>query len=282
MNSAAESRGSASAVDDHSIRTGTMGWSYEDWRGPFYAVGQAMNRTLEEYAKVFDTVELDTTFFGTPRPSTLESWARQVPPDFLFSAKVPKAVTHERRLLGAVEFALDFGGLVRDKLGERLGCLLLQLPPDFSTGERAVLDTFVDGVNDPRGAPGLPWVIEFRHASWAGTSVAADLEAQGIAVATTERLDVGGRLRYVRLLGDQGSVKRFDERAFDRSEDLAAWAERLSAACAERQNDPSVPPILVYVRNFFEGHAPATILDLRARLGLPVPTPPGQQQMSLF
>jgi len=257
-----------------------MGWSYEDWRGPFYPAGLAMSRTLEEYAKVFDTVELDTTFYGTPRPSTLDGWASQVPPGFLFSAKVPRAVTHERRLLGATEAALDFAGLLHEKLGARLGALLLQLPPDFSPAERDALDVFADGVTDPRQTPNLPWVVEFRHASWVETNVVADLAARGISCATTERLDVGAPLRYVRLLGEDNSIKRFDERVVDRAADLAVWAGRIKAALAEA--GPDAPPLLVYARNFFEGHAPATLLDLRARLGLSVPTPPGKQQMSLF
>ena len=263
-----------------SIRTGTMGWSYEDWRGPFYPSGLAMSHALEEYAKVFDTVELDTTFYGTPRPSTLDGWASQVPPDFLFSAKVPRAVTHERRLLGATEVALDFAHLLNEKFGPRLGALLLQLPPDFSPAERGALDAFADGVTDPRGAPGLPWVVEFRHAAWAETDVAATLAARGIACATTERLDVGAPLRYVRLLGEENAVKRFDERVVDRGADLDAWAERIRVACANAT--PDAPPLLVYARNFFEGHAPATLFDLRARLGLSNPIPPGKQQMSLF
>lgn len=257
-----------------------MGWSYEDWRGPFYPADLAMSRALEEYAKVFDTVELDTTFYGTPRPSTLDGWASQVPPDFLFSAKVPRTVTHERRLIGATEAALDFAGLLHEKLGPRLGALLLQLPPDFSPAERDALNAFAEGVTDPRQTSGLPWVVEFRHASWAETRIAADLAARGIACATTERLDVGAPLRYVRLLGEDNSIKRFDERIVDRGADLDAWAERIRTA--RTQATPNPPPLLVYSRNFFEGHAPATLLDLRARLGLPVPTPPGKQQMSLF
>ena len=257
-----------------------MGWSYEDWRGPFYPAGLAMNRALEEYAKVFDTVELDTTFYGTPRPSTLEGWAAQVPPEFLFSAKVPRAVTHERRLTGAAEAALDFGDLLHEKLGPRLGALLLQLPPDFSPAELDALDAFAEAVTEARRTTGLPWVVEFRNAAWAGTNVAAALGARGIACATTERLDVGAPLRYVRLLGEDNSIKRFDERVVDRAADLVVWAERIRVARANAA--PDAPPLLVYARNFFEGHAPATLLDLRARLGLPVPTPPGKQQMSLF
>lgn len=263
------------------IRTGTMGWSYEDWRGPFYAAGTPAAKMLEEFVKVFSTVELDSTFYGVPRPTTLDHWAAQTPENFLFSAKVPRAVTHERRLVNAAEAALDFGTLLRDRLGAKLGALLLQLPPDFVADERGILEAFVDEIASPRGGgTPLPWVIEFRSGSWAETDIAGALAERGILCATTERVDVGGPLRYVRLLGTENAVARFDAPQIDRSADIALWAKRLDDA--RRAAPADAPPLLVYVRNFFEGHAPATIAALRERLGLPNITPPGQQQMSLF
>lgn len=255
-----------------------MGWSYEDWRGVFYEAGLPSAKMLEQYAKVFPTVELDTTFYGVPRPATLDGWAAQVPDDFLFSAKTPRAVTHERRLVGAAEAAADFGALLKKHLGPRLGALLLQLPPDFTADDRKTLDEFIDGITSPRReTSGLPWFVEFRHASWAQTEIAADLAEQGVACATSERLDVGGPLRYVRLLGTENAVARFDEPQIDRSAEIAQWAARIAQ---EAQATDS--PLFVYIRNFYEGHAPASLLRLRQHLGLPVPTPPGKQQMSLF
>lgn len=269
--------GSAEALGENDVRIGTMGWSYEDWRGPFYETNLAASKMLEQYARTFSTVELDTTFYGVPRPSTLAGWESATPPGFLFSAKAPRAITHERRLLGAGESAREFGTLLQKQLGKKLGTLLLQLPPDFSSDDRPVLDEFVQSIADATDP--LPWVVEFRHGSWAQTDVGAFLAAHHVAVATTERLDLNGPLRYLRLLGTENSVARFDEKQFDKSDALASWAERIIAA---RQTADAPGPILVYVRNFFEGHAPVTIAALRARLGLPPITPPGQQQMSLF
>lgn len=260
------------------IRTGTMGWSYEDWRGPFYPQGLPAAKMLATYARVFDTIEIDSTFYGTPRPATVAGWAAQVPPDFLFSAKVPRAVTHERRLVGAAEAARDFAAVLGDNLAARLGALLLQLPPDFTAEDRPTLETFVDGITPRRAAPNLPWVVEFRHASWAETDVGGALAARGIACATTERLDLGTPLAYVRLLGTENAVSRFDTPQIDRAADIALWADRIAAA----REAAASARILVFVRNFFEGHAPATLLALRRRLGLSVPAPPGRQQMSLF
>lgn len=260
------------------VYTGTMGWSYEDWRGPFYEGKLPAAKMLEQYATIFPTVELDTTFYGVPRASTLRGWDAATPAGFRFSAKAPRAVTHERRLVGAVEAATDFGALLQQELGDKLGALLLQLPPDFTEADRRVLEEFANGLATSRTARGLPWVVEFRHASWIEPGIQAFLDDRGILTATTEKTDLGATLRYLRLLGTENSVARFDARQFERGAEVATWAARIDAARREAPGSP----IFVYVRNFFEGHAPATLFDLRERLGLPNVTPPGQQQMSLF
>ena len=253
------------------VRTGTMGWSYDDWKGPFYALDTHRDRLLWVYAQIFDTVEVDATFYAAPRPSVLAGWAAQTPPGFRFTAKLPRSLTHDRGLIGAAEDALEFARLLTENLDSRLGAILIQLPPEFTRAEKRPLATFVKEV----GRRGIPWVIEFRHTSWLGSGIVERLADFEIAVATTERLDLGGPLRYVRLLGAENSVERFQERAFDRSAELDIWADRLRAAASE-------PDVFVLVRNYFEGHAPATLEALRARLDLPTPTPPGRQQMSLF
>ena len=256
------------------VHFGTMGWAYEDWRGPFYSRAVKQERMLEEFSQVFDSVEIDATFYGAPRKSTLLSWAAHVPDAFRFSAKVPRAITHERRLIGAAEAAIEFGLLMQGELGEKLGALLLQLPPEFAIGDRETLEAFFAEVLSPRrGGATVPYVVEFRNASWQDTDIVETLATLNVKVATTERLDLGGPLRYVRLLGTENSVARFDEKQFDRAPELDVWAEGLKTADG---------PVFVYARNFFEGHAPATLFALRSRLGLPNATPPGQQQMSLF
>ena len=261
------------------VLTGTMSWVYDDWRGAFYESGLSQAKMLEQVASVMDAVEVDATFYGFPRPSTLAAWKAQTPDGFRFAFKVPRAITHERRLIGSTsEIAVDFGKLIDSEMGERNGALLLQLPPDFTATEYDALATFADTIASARsGVAGLPWVVEMRHASWLETNIAAYLTDRGMVCATTEKTDLGTPLRYIRLLGTENSVARFDERQFDRSAEIAAWAKRIDAA---RLASPE--PIYVFVRNFFEGHAPATIADLRTALGLPTATPPGRKQLSLF
>ncbi len=261
------------------VYIGTMSWIYEDWRGPFYEANLAQAKMLEQLATVMSAVEVDATFYGFPKPSTLAGWNAQTPDDFRFSFKLPRTITHERRLIGGtVDSAIDFGKLVSESMGAKCGALLLQLPPDFTASEYPTLTGFIDVLASVRsGVSDLPWVVEIRHASWQETNIAAYSAERNVVLATTERTDCGGPLRYIRLLGIENSVARFDERQFDRGVELNEWATRIDQA----RND-SPEPIYVFVRNFFEGHAPATIAELRTRLGLPNPTPPGQKQLSLF
>jgi uncharacterized protein YecE (DUF72 family) len=249
-----------------------MGWSYPDWRGPFYALGTPDSRLLAEYATVFDAIELDTTFYAAPRETTLTQWKNQTPAGFKFSAKVPRLITHERRLVGpaSVKEARDFGTLLQVGLGEKLGRLLLQLPPDFGPGEARNLLLFADAL-----APhGLPWTVELRESGWQNTEIAQELMARGMELATTDRVALPGvPLTYLRLLGEENSVERFDQRVLLKNTELDHWAEQLENATGV---------VFVHVRNFYEGHAPTTLFELRRRLGLSLPTPPGQQQMSLF
>ena len=122
------------------VRIGTQGWSYPDWIGVFYPPGSKQEDYLPFYAEVFDTVELDTTFYHPPKPTIVRSWARHTPDDFRFAAKVPQAITHVARLSSMGEQIEAFVRAL-EPLGERRGPLLVQMPADFvrdeGTGRRA-------------------------------------------------------------------------------------------------------------------------------------------------
>lgn len=249
-----------------------MGWSYPDWRGPFYTTGTSESRFLAEYAEVFDAIELDTTFYAAPRAKTVTQWASQTPSGFFFSAKAPRSITHDWRLIGPIvaEEARAFGALLQQGLEEKLGRLVLQLPPDFAPSEQHNLLTFADALADS----GQPWTVELREGGWAETTIATQLAERGVAVAATDRVVLpGAPLTYLRLLGEENSVERFDQRVIDRSAELRVWAEKIKEADGI---------VFVHVRNFYEGHAPGTLRFLRERLGLPTPGFPGEKQLSLF
>jgi uncharacterized protein YecE (DUF72 family) len=261
------------------VYTGAMDWQIKDWRGVFYARDTPPSESLEQYSHVLPAIEINATFHHRTEASLLERWNQQTPEQFRFTAKLWGGVTHKRRLMGsATDIAIDFGKRLAIGLGEKLSGIVIQLPPDFTASYEKTLVEFVDALASTNSGVGhLPWGVELRSGSWLKTGIAPFLADRGFFCVTTERLDFGGPLRYIRLLGTQDSVTRFDKRQFDRTPELAAWAKRTDIA---RRASPE--PIYFFVRNYFEGYAPGTIAVLRKHLGLPNFRPPGQLQLNLF
>src|ERR687885_700126 len=130
------------APPEEGLYLGTSGWSYADWEGTVYPPDTTPTGRLAEYVKHFATVEIDSTFYGTPRRTTVERWRKVAPSGFLFAAKFPQEVTHEGNL---VNIRSEVEGFVRtmQALEDRLGPLLLQLPPDFTVEGMGVLEDFL-------------------------------------------------------------------------------------------------------------------------------------------
>src|SRR5690242_6822331 len=125
------------------ILLGTQGWSYPDWIGTFYPPGTRAADFLKLYSQTFPTVELDSTFYGAPRPSQVDAWPRRTPPGFKLAAKLPQTITHEKRLENVRDELFSFLDAIT-RLAERLGPILAQCPPDLRAGdaERAALASF--------------------------------------------------------------------------------------------------------------------------------------------
>ena len=130
---------------------------------------------LERYAARFSAVEINSSFYRSHRPATYARWAASVPPEFRFSVKVPRTITHERRLVGAEEL-LDAFLSEASELGAKLGCLLLQLPPSLSW-EPPTSDAFLATF---RARFGGAIVVEPRHPTWFADDVTARLCAHRI------------------------------------------------------------------------------------------------------
>lgn len=149
------------------LHIGTSGWSYI-WP-QFYPDDLPKRRRLEYYASQFDTVEVNYSFYRLPERSTYKKWAGETPEEFLFGLKLSRFITHIKRLKGV---KTAFRKFIRRAapLGERLGPMLVQLPPSFSfDGDR--LDTFLAQANDvakDRGIDPFRIAVEFRHPSWFG------------------------------------------------------------------------------------------------------------------
>ncbi len=244
---------------------GTMGWSYADWVGPFFPAGARPNQYLSEFARRFDCVELDTTFYAVPRDSAVRGWDAATPPGFRFAAKLPREITHDRGLQDAEPVLHRFLHAM-SPLGDKLGPLLAQLPPDFHATDdnQQALRAFLRAL-----PPEYPFAAEFRHRSWLTDETLDLLRQHGVAWTLIDlyympkRLDMTADFTYVRLLGDRRKIQQVDRVQIDRERDLNNWVEVFGRLPAE------VRRAWVFVNNHYAGHSPANVRQLRERLGMP-------------
>jgi len=139
---------------------GCSGFAYKEWKDVFYPPKLAQKNWFSFYAQHFNTLELNVTFYRFPTLQSLKGWHAKAPDGFAFSAKVPRSITHFAKLAGAETMLEDFYGLLEEGLGDKVGCVLFQLPPQFAyTDER--LEKVLQAVK-----PGFTNVVEFRHESW--------------------------------------------------------------------------------------------------------------------
>lgn len=212
------------------IRIGTAGWSLPaDWKDRF-PEGEGH---LQRYAGVFRAVEIDRTFYKTPRASTFRRWSESVPGAFRFALKVPKAVTHERRLEETREPLGEFLEAARE-LGDRLGPLLVQLPPSLEF-DRGLARDFLEVM---RGLHDGEAVLEARHRSWFATDAEDLLGRHRVArvAADPPRAEGDGlpgahrSLAYFRLHGQPELY-----RSAYRDGDLERWADRIRTAARKAE-----------------------------------------------
>ena len=239
-----------------SLRIGCSGWNYASWRGVLYPPGLPTTRWLERYAEVFDTVEVNTTFYRLARETVVARWVEQTPPEFLFAVKASRYLTHVRRLHdpapGIARFREPLAPLERSG---RLGPVLWQLPPDFRRDD-VRLDELLAALPSGRHA------IEFREPSWFDDAVLARLAGHGVALVWADspdrpfqRLERTADFVYVRLHhGRRGRRGNYSE------SELRTWAERLSA---ERERGD----VYAYCNNDWEGFAVRNALRLKALCG---------------
>ncbi|MDX1673807.1 MAG: DUF72 domain-containing protein [Longimicrobiales bacterium] len=262
------------------VRVGTQGWSYDHWTGTFYPPGTAPADRLELYARAFDTVEVDSTFYGAPPRERYRSWDERTPTGFVFTLKMPGEVTHEARLEDprpALRFCRDVRAL-----GDKLGMVLIQLPPDFGPARFDVTASFLHAL------PGdLPFAIEFRDRKWLGPQTLALLGDTGTTLAlsmgpwldeATARSLAGrvpGRTLYLRWMGSPRHRRDLAARVRDRDRQVDAWARRIQELDLDR--------VYAFYNNDYQGHSPASARRLQALLGLdPVSPDELSPQRELF
>jgi uncharacterized protein YecE (DUF72 family) len=267
------------------IRVGTAGWAYEDWNSIVYPSrpGRGFDR-LGLMASLFDTNEINSTFYRIPTPRQTADWARRVEhnPRFAFTAKLYRGFTHEWKAGAAEEKAFREAIAPLASAG-RLGCVLAQFPFSFhNTAEnRRRLEGLLASL------PRFPTAVEFRHASW-NTGETRELLAQrGASFVNIDQPDLDGNLpptdlvtaplAYFRFHGrnapkwfgpDTSNEQRYNYLYSE--EELAPWVERIRGAgpsvAALTAGDGTKGSIYAILNNHFRGQAVANAIELNAAL----------------
>lgn len=145
------------------IKIGTSGWSYKEWEGVFYPNSKTSKLTY--YSKIFDTAEIDSTFYANPAKGVVLGWVRNTPPHFEFAMKLPQVITHKKKLnlkLGVETDLNTFLDLIKPvDEANKMGPLLIQLPPSFDTSKKDILESFLKVLPDDQ-----LFAVEFRNKSW--------------------------------------------------------------------------------------------------------------------
>ncbi len=252
------------------LRLGTSSWSCPDWVGRFYERGTPPADFIAAYARKLDTVEIDATFYATPRRSVVEGWRERTPETFLFAAKAPQLITHGKCLAGCGGELSAFLE-VMSVLGSRLGPILFQFPY-FSKASGMTKDELLRRLTPFLATlpNGFQWAVEIRNKSWLGKPLFDLLAEHRTALALIDhpwmcrpnelfarKGVLTGPFAYIRWLGDRYAIEKvtttWNETVVDRRHDAEEWAPHLQELIERRF------PVFGYVNNHYAGYAPDTL-----------------------
>ncbi|MGD8759815.1 MAG: DUF72 domain-containing protein [Anaerolineales bacterium] len=246
---------------------GTQGFSFPDWVGPFYPAGTPRRAYLEHYARHFPTVEIDSTFYGVPRLTTIQGWRRRTPPGFRFSAKFPRSITHDKKLDRSLAEAKAFISSMQE-LGDKLAVLVLQFAYDFTPDYFDRLDAFLGEL--PAESR---YAVEVRNRAWLTTGLHEMLSSHNVALVLQDlhympKLDwITADFTLIRWLGRRKDIALFDRIQIDRTEELQTWAEHV------RQFLDDGVDVYGYFNNHYAGHSPESARHFAAMLGQDLQSP---------
>jgi uncharacterized protein YecE (DUF72 family) len=235
---------------------GCSGWQYRDWRdGAFYPPKLPQRRWLEHYSSVFGTVEVNSTFYRLAKPEAVARWVAETPPDFVFTVKASRYITHIKRLTDLDAALANYYEAIAPLVASpKLGPVLWQLPGNFKRDE----DRLADALERlPRGRH----CFEFRHESWFTDDVLAILRAYGAALVYGDHperpwqpLELTTDWTFIRFhYGARGRRGNYSET------ELREWASRLREVRRKAE-------VFAYFNNDWEAFAPRNALRLRAML----------------
>lgn len=233
-------------------RVGCSGWVYQHWAGLFYPEDLPERDWFAFYAKAFDTVEVNATFYRFPTLKMVQAWRRKGPPGFLFTLKAFRGITHLRKFSGTEELIHRFYSM-GEELGDKLGGFLFQLPPSLPYS-RDLLLRILDQL-DPQKRN----TLEFRHPSWFSEEVAEKLRERGVAMCIVSAPDIPefpvatASHAFVRFHGKTTWY------AYHYSQtELARWAQRIRSLPVET--------VFAYFNNDWNAWAVENALALRELL----------------
>jgi uncharacterized protein YecE (DUF72 family) len=210
------------------IVVGTSGWQYRDWRGRFYPAGLPQRAWLEFFAQRFATVEVNNAFYRLPERKTFQAWRDRTPDDFCVAVKMSRYLTHVKRLREPAEPVARFMERA-GALGDRLGPVLVQLPPTMRADPAALDETLGCFPRDVRVT------VEPRHETWWADETRAVLDKHGAALCWADRRSAP--ITPLWRTADWGYLRLHEGRAkpwprYGRTA-LASWVDRLRAAYGE-------------------------------------------------
>jgi uncharacterized protein YecE (DUF72 family) len=241
------------------LHVGTMGWSYDFWKGNFYP--DEPENLLTEYAKTFDTVEVDNTFYRIPSMDNVRKWKEETPVDFIFSAKFPRKITHIKMLQDCheeLEVFIEHMSL----MGNKLGPMLIQLPPGFKPEMSEILKDFLAALPEK-----YRFAVEVRNKKWLDEKFYDMLRDNKVALTLIDHpwmppMDtITADFTYIRWVGDRKKVKgTLGKVERDRSKEIKEWMVKI-----KRFLDNSIE-VFGYFSKSYSGYPPGDVrmmLDLR-------------------
>jgi len=243
------------------LHLGTIGWSYNFWKGTFYPAKTSSKDFLAYYSRQFNTVEVDATFYRNPTEQTVQNWHDVTPADFTFSLKFPQLITHILMLRNCQPQTDAFLHSIA-ALKEKLGPLLLQFPPNFAANHFQDLADYLQKLPKQHR-----YVVEVRNKSWLTPEFYSLLRENGVVLAwsdtplMTEITEVTGDFLYVRWEGDREAVVgTLGKVEVDKTADYQKWAIKLKPFLGKTD-------VFGYFAKYYSGFPPHDIARVNALLG---------------
>ena len=247
-------------IPDDKILLGTSGWSYEEWIGPFYVKRE---KKLHEYSRLFRTAEINSTFYRYPTPGMIYGLMKASPSDFVFSAKLPKLVTHTKKLnpdAGVEEDIKTFLKLMAPlNIAGKLGAILIQLPPRFAYSKIETFSKFLTLLPE-----NFNFAVEFRNKSWLKDDTWSLLREHNVAYTIVDEpllppsTVFTADFSYIRWHG-RGQRPWFNYRYSE--EELREWVPKVKESAEKTER------VYGYFNNHFHGYAPENCIQLYEMMG---------------